>query len=92
MNLVAMEGPLVNRRHGAVVLSRNAGAFGRLGEHALGVNPFDLDETAVAIERALTMAPEDRERRSRGLRRAVLASTPARWLRKQLDDLAKVKR
>jgi trehalose 6-phosphate synthase len=92
MNLVAMEGPLVNRRHGALVLSRNAGAFGRLGEHALGVNPFDLDETAVAIEGALEMAPEDRERRARGLRRAVLASTPARWLRKQLDDLERVKR
>ena len=35
MNLVAMEGPLVNRRHGALVLSRNAGAYGRLGKHAL---------------------------------------------------------
>jgi trehalose 6-phosphate synthase len=92
MNLVAMEGPVLNRRQGVLVLSRNAGAFGRLGEHAVGVNPFDLDETAAAIERALTMPEEERERRARGLRRAVLASTPARWLRRQLDDLERARR
>ena len=46
MNLVAMEGPLVNRKVGALVLSRNAGAYGRLGRHAIGVNPFDVRETA----------------------------------------------
>ena len=49
MNLVAMEGPLVNRRDGVLVLSRNAGAFSRLGRQSLGVNPFDLAETAEAI-------------------------------------------
>ena len=51
MNLVAMEGPLVNR-HGALVLSRNAGAYGRLGKHAITVNPFDIHETADAIRDA----------------------------------------
>ena len=87
MNLVAMEGPILNRRRGALVLSRNAGAYGRIGQHALGVNPFDVDETAGAIADALTMPDDERERRARGLRRAVLASTPAKWLRAQLDDL-----
>jgi trehalose 6-phosphate synthase len=87
MNLVAMEGPILNRRRGVLVLSRNAGAYGRIGQHALGVNPFDLDETAAAIGAALTMPADERERRARGLRRAVMASTPARWLRLQLDDL-----
>ena len=52
MNLVAMEGPLVNRRDGVLVLSRNAGAFSRLGRQSLGVNPFDLAETAEAIREA----------------------------------------
>jgi len=91
MNLVAMEGPILNRRRGALVLSRNAGAYGRIGQHALGVNPFDVDETAGAIEAALTMPDDERERRARGLRRAVLAGTPARWLRAQLDDLERVR-
>jgi trehalose 6-phosphate synthase len=92
MNLVAMEGPLVNRRHGALVLSRNAGAFGRLGRYAIGVNPFDIAETAEAIREALEMQPPERARRARGLTRTILANTTARWLRRQLDDLARVRR
>jgi trehalose 6-phosphate synthase len=80
MNLVAMEGPLVNRHDGVVLLSRNAGAFTRLGRHALGVNPFDLAETAEALHEALSMAPDDRARRvARTVRR-----TPASWLASQL--------
>jgi len=87
MNLVAMEGPLVNRRHGALVLSVNAGAYGRLGRHAIGVNPFDLAETADAIRIALEMPEDERVRHARGLVRAVLTSNPARWLTSQLRDL-----
>ena len=91
MNLVAMEGPLLNRRHGSLVLSRNAGAYGRLGRYALGVNPFDLAETAHAIAEALDMPAHERARRARGLARTVLATTPARWLGRQLDDLERAK-
>ena len=87
MNLVAMEGPLVNRRNGALVLSRNAGAYARLGRHAVPVNPFDLIETAEAIRFALEMPDDQRARRARGLARAVLAHSPARWLTTQLRDV-----
>lgn len=87
MNLVAMEGPLVNKRHGALILSRNAGAFARLGRHTIAVNPFDLAETATAIAEALEMPEEERVRRARGMGRAVLARNPVRWLTTQLRDL-----
>jgi trehalose 6-phosphate synthase len=87
MNLVAMEGPLVNRRNGALILSSNAGAHGRLGSHAITVNPFDLAEMADAIRVGLEMPEEERIRRERGLVRAVLASSPGRWLTSQLRDL-----
>ncbi|MEP6757817.1 MAG: trehalose-6-phosphate synthase [Actinomycetota bacterium] len=87
MNLVAMEGPLVNKRHGALVLSRNAGAFARLGRHAIAVNPFDVAETAGAIADALEMPEAERVRRARGLTRAVLTRNPVRWLTAQLRDL-----
>jgi trehalose 6-phosphate synthase len=87
MNLVAMEGPLVNRRHGALVLSVNAGAFGRLGRHSIPVNPFDVEETANAILTALQLPEDERTRRARALVRAVLTSNPARWLTQQLRDL-----
>jgi trehalose 6-phosphate synthase len=92
MNLVAMEGPLVNRHRGALALSRNAGAYGRLGRYALGLNPFDIIETANAIEEALTMPEYERARRARGLARLVLANPPERWIGDQLRDLERIRR
>ena len=92
MNLVAMEGPLLNRRRGVLVLSRNAGAFGRLGRYALAVNPFDLDEMADALETALDMPVDERTRRARGLSRLVLSNPPERWVGEQLEDLERAKR
>jgi len=91
MNLVAMEGPIVNRRDGVLVLSRNAGAFDRLRKHALGVNPFDLAETAEAIREALEMPQEERTRRSRGLSRSVMAHTPPTWVAAQLEAVDQVR-
>ena len=60
MNLVAKEGPLVNERNGMSLLSENTGAHEELGEFALSVNPFDVQEQADAIHRALTTSPEER--------------------------------
>ena len=62
MNLVAKEGPLVNERDGVSILSENTGAHEELGEFALTVNPFDIQELADSIHAALTMAPAERER------------------------------
>jgi trehalose 6-phosphate synthase len=67
LNLVAKEGPLVNRRNGVLVLSENAGAFDELAEWSLGVSPFDVLGQAEALHAALTMDEEERERRERAL-------------------------
>ena len=40
MNLVAKEGPILNRHDGVLVLSEYAGAYEELGAFALGVNPL----------------------------------------------------
>jgi trehalose 6-phosphate synthase len=79
LNLVAKEGPLVNERDGAVVLSRQAGAWDELHQHAIGVNPFDISGTATALGRALDLAPEERAERAIGLRKAAVATTPLDW-------------
>lgn len=92
MNLVAMEGPVANRRHGVLLLSRNAGAFGRLGRYALGLNPFDVRETAERIGEALSLPEHERRRRARGLSRLVLANPPERWVGGQLEDLERARR
>jgi trehalose 6-phosphate synthase len=87
MNLVAKEGPVVNERHGVSILSENTGAHEELGEYALSVNPFDIKDTADMIYRALTMSPEERERRSLGLKAAVTARDPGVWIDDQLADI-----
>ena len=92
MNLVAMEGPVLNRRQGVLVLSRNAGAFGRLGRYAVPVNPFDLGEMCDALQTALEMPIDERTRRARGLSRLVLSNPPERWVREQLEDLERARR
>ena len=88
MNLVALEGPVVNRRDGVVVLSRTAGAHGVLAPHALGVDPVSVEEHADALHRALTMPAGERAERARAMRERASAGDPAAWLRAQLDDAA----
>jgi trehalose 6-phosphate synthase len=87
MNLVAKEGPLVNERNGVSILSENTGAHEELGEFALSVNPFDVQELADAIYAALTMSPDARERRARGLEQIVTSRDPGDWIDEQIADI-----
>jgi trehalose 6-phosphate synthase len=87
MNLIAKEGPLVNERNGVSVLSENTGAHEELAEFALSVNPFDVQEQADAIHRALTMSAEERSWRAEGLKRIVTARDPGDWVDDQLADI-----
>jgi trehalose 6-phosphate synthase len=87
MNLIAKEGPLVNERHGVSLLSENTGAHEELAEFALSVNPFDVQEQADAIYRALTMSAKERSWRAEGLKRVVTARDPGDWVDDQLADI-----
>lgn len=87
MNLVAKEGPLVNTRHGVSILSENTGAHEVLGEHALSVNPFDVQELADAFHQALTMSPQERAERWEGLYATVTETDPGEWIDAQLADI-----
>ncbi len=89
LNLVAKEGPAVNERGGAVVLSREAGVYDELvaagvGDAVLAVNPFDVCATATALHRALSMAPDERKGRHDRLVRAVTDRHASDWLADQL--------
>jgi trehalose 6-phosphate synthase len=88
MNLVAKEAAVVNERDGVLILSENAGAHEELGEHALTVNPFDLDEQADIIHEALTMQDEERHRRANALRESVMGNTIEDWVEAQMGDIA----
>ena len=87
MNLVAKEAPAVNTRDGVVMLSENTGAHEELGDCALSVNPFDIQEQADTMYRALTMDPEERRIRAARLREIVRERDPGVWISEQLDDI-----
>jgi trehalose 6-phosphate synthase len=80
LNLVAMEGPVVNERDGVLVLSREAGAYDELADVSVGVNPFDVTGTAAALANGLSLTDEERRARATELRRRVRSRTPAQWL------------
>ena len=87
MNLVAKEAPAVNTRDGVVMLSENTGAHEELGDCTLTVNPFDIQEQADAIHRALTMSEEERALRATRLREIVRERDPGLWVDEQLEDI-----
>lgn len=92
MNLVAKEGAVVNEDDGVIVLSENAGAFEEMRDGVLGVNPFDIEDTATKLEKALTMSPIERAARSVRLREIVVHNDILKWLLHQLKDIKAVKR
>lgn len=88
MNLVSKEGAVLNERDGVLVLSRTAGSYGQLGHASLGIDPKDTLATAEALHSALSMPSQERQRRARLLRGAVLEHQLSEWLAQQLDDLS----
>jgi trehalose 6-phosphate synthase len=91
MNLVAKEAPAVNTRDGVLMLSENTGSHEELADCALSVNPFDIQEQAEAIYRALTMDPEERRLRAQRLKELVFSRNPGDWVDDQLADIAELR-
>ena len=91
MNLVAKEAPAVNTRDGVLMLSENTGSHEELADCALSVNPFDIQEQADAIYRALTMDPEERRVRAQHLKELVFSRNPGDWVDEQLADIAELR-
>ncbi len=92
MNLVAKEGPAINEKAGALVLSRRAGSFEELGADAVQIeDALDIDETAAALGRALDMSASERSERHERLRKTVCSSTPGEWIDTQIRDLQQIR-
>jgi trehalose 6-phosphate synthase len=88
MNLIAKEAVVANEKNGVLILSETAGAYEELGEHALAVNPFDIDEQAEALYEALTMSDDERAQRAKALKQTIEANTIEEWADAQLKDIA----
>lgn len=87
MNLVAKEGPIVNRCNGVLVLSERTGAHQQLQSGALVISPLDVYGTAEALHQALTMPEEERQQRSERLRHLIEQEDIVDWLRQQLKAI-----
>jgi trehalose 6-phosphate synthase/phosphatase len=87
MNLVAKEFPASRiDEDGVLILSEFAGAADELTD-AILVNPYDVDGTAEAIHRALTMDATERQHRMRRLRQTVQEFDVHRWAESFLGEL-----
>ena len=88
MNLVAKEYVVCNRRNGVLVLSELAGAAAEMGE-ALLVNPFDEEESAKVVARALSLPVEERRERLAALRKRVERNHVFAWGERFVSYLSK---
>jgi trehalose 6-phosphate synthase len=87
MNLVAKEGPVVNQRNGVLVLSRTAGAFQQLAKASIPTSPTDIDETAQALYKALTLSPAERRAKAALACQIVERQNLNAWLTQQVRDI-----
>jgi trehalose-6-phosphate synthase len=71
---------------GVLVLSELTGAARTLGDGALLVNPFAIQQTADALETALAMDVEERRRRMRQLFQRVSSCDVNAWLERILGE------
>ncbi|MGH7359621.1 MAG: trehalose-6-phosphate synthase, partial [Candidatus Rokuibacteriota bacterium] len=90
MNLVAKEFVSVrDDEDGVLILSRFTGAARELRD-AILVNPYDVDEMAEAIRRAIEMPPGERRSRMGRMRQTVREYNIYRWAGRLLGELARL--
>ena len=91
MNLVAKEF-IASRadERGALILSTFAGAAHELSD-ALLINPYDIQQLAGAIHRALEMPEEEQAARMHRMRSLVREHNVYRWAAHLLSDLTEIR-
>jgi trehalose-6-phosphate synthase len=91
MNLLAKEFVAArNDEDGVLILSQFAGASHELRD-ALSVNPYDIEQLAEMIRRALEMPPEERHARMERMRRTVKEHNVYRWAADLISELAEIR-
>ena len=91
MNLVAKEFVAArDDEDGVLILSTFAGASRELAEAVL-INPFDVTETANAMEVAIHMGRDERRNRMILMRRTVKENNVYRWAGRMLTDAARIR-
>lgn len=84
LNLVAKEAALLSERDAVVLLSEGAGAWDELEGAVVEVDAWDVVAASGSLHAALSMEPDERERRAADLRDRVRRRSPRTWLDAQL--------
>lgn len=87
MNLVAKEGPIVNKKNGVLLLSRTSGAFQQMEEGCLPLSPRSPEETAEKLYEALTLSKDARRDMARRAREEVEHNDLQAWIQLQVHDI-----
>jgi trehalose-6-phosphate synthase len=91
MNLMAKEFVAArDDERGVLVLSMFAGAARELTD-ALSINPYDIDDVASVLARALTMPDDEQADRMRRLRSVISEFSAYRWAAQLLSDAARLR-
>jgi trehalose-6-phosphate synthase/uncharacterized membrane protein affecting hemolysin expression len=90
MNLVAKEFVAAREdQDGVLILSQFTGASRELRDAVL-VNPYDIEQLAETIRRALEMPPEERRTRMERMRRVVKEHNIYRWASELILELSEI--
>ncbi len=93
MNLVAKEFVASQvAEAGVLLLSELAGANDELGDEAVSVHPHDTKGFVDAIEEALSLPREERERRMYGLKKQVCSNDVYAWMNAQFRTIEAIRR
>jgi trehalose 6-phosphate synthase len=87
MNLVAKEGPIVNKNNGVLLLSRTSGAFQQMEQGCLPLSPRSPEETAEKLYQALTLSKEERGELAKRAREEVEQNDLQAWIQQQVHDI-----
>jgi trehalose 6-phosphate synthase len=90
MNLVAKEGPIVNQKRGALVLSRTAGAYQQLKEAIIPISPIDISGMAESMYKALTLSQKERNKKWELARKLVKKYDLNMWFNNQIHDISEL--
>ncbi|MDO8886543.1 trehalose-6-phosphate synthase [Candidatus Oleimmundimicrobium sp.] len=88
MNLVSKEFVASRRdEDGILILSQFAGASRELEEGALIINPYDTDNFAETLKKAIEMPKKERRQRMKFLRQVVEENNIYKWISEIISDI-----
>jgi len=88
--LFCQDGLIGDKKHGSLILSEFTGTASLFGGNELSVNPWDYRACANAIQKALEMDAEEKERRWTKLYEAVSHHTGSHWFSELSSRLDRV--